>query len=263
MNERLSDLKPACTHPLSSSPNQHLVSWVPKGVNGTVANTLVAVASRRSPAPKLCKKETLISTSPTTTPIEDIREKSKLTNLLAVGKHLRNIPRDGASARACVRIAEDRPRDWSVAGQVGGGVAVAVLHPGRDGGDAGDAGAVDEHVLDLAVDGEGALVELGAAGALDCRENKRLVLGRMLDWSLRLTQCWEAFDDLYDGRHDGCCHSGHRVRHTGQEAWLGGWDRRGHGGEGQTQDAEDGVGDHVGGGELFGLVGVSEWNSIR
>jgi hypothetical protein len=146
---------------------------------------------------------------------------------------------------------------------------VAVLHPGRDGGDAGDAGAVDEHVLDLAVDGEGALVELGAAGALDCREKKSLVSGRILDWSLRLTQCWEAFDDLYDGRHDGRRDSGHRGRHTGhrsrhtrQEAWLGGWDRRGHGSDGQTQDAEDGVGDHIGGGEVFGLVGVSELDGV-
>jgi hypothetical protein len=105
----------------------------------------------------------------------------------------------------------------------------------------------------------------------------------MLDWSSRLTQCWESFDDLYDGRHDGrsrildgrghrghgACHrghrsrhTGHRARHTGQEAWLGGWDWRGHGGKGQTQDAEDGVGNHVGGGEVFGLVRVSEWEGI-
>jgi hypothetical protein len=98
----------------------------------------------------------------------------------------------------------------------------------------------------------------------------------MVGWSLRLTQCWKAFDDLYDGRHDGrsrildgrghrghgACHRGHRSRHTGQEAWLGGWDRRGHGGEGQTQDAEDGVGNHVGGGEVFGLVRVSEWEGV-
>jgi hypothetical protein len=54
---------------------------------------------------------------------------------------------------------------------------VAILHPSRNGGDAGDAGAVDEHVLDLAVDGQSALVELGAAGALDCVRKEIVSLG--------------------------------------------------------------------------------------
>jgi hypothetical protein len=93
-----------------------------------------------------------------------------LTKLLAIGKDLGDVARHGASAHAGARVAENRPRDREVAGQIGGGVAVAVLHPSRDGGDAGDAGAVDEHVLDLAVDGEGALLEFVAAGALDWKE---------------------------------------------------------------------------------------------
>jgi hypothetical protein len=105
-----------------------------------------------------------------------IKSIRRLTKLLAVGKDLSHVARDGASAHAGVGVAEDRPRDREVAGQIGGGVAVAVLHPSGDGGDAGDVFAIDEHVLDLAVDGQGALIELGAAGALDCQEKRRLLV---------------------------------------------------------------------------------------
>jgi hypothetical protein len=52
-----------------------------------------------------------------------------LTKLLAVGKDLGHVARHGASAHAGARIAEYRPRDREVASQIGGGVAVAVLHP--------------------------------------------------------------------------------------------------------------------------------------
>jgi hypothetical protein len=109
--------------------------------------------------------------------IEGIR---KLTDLLAVGEYLGNVAGNRACANAGVRVANDRPRDRGTAGQVGGGVAVSVLHPCRDSSLAFDVGAIDKHVLDLAVDGEGALVELSAAVALDCKE-KILVSMMMLD----------------------------------------------------------------------------------
>jgi hypothetical protein len=101
--------------------------------------------------------------------VKDIHITRRLTNLLAVGKDLGDVAGDGAGADALGLVAEDGPGDRGVAGELGGGVAVAVLHPRGDGGVAGDAGAVDEHVLDLAADGDGALLELGgAAVGVDC-----------------------------------------------------------------------------------------------
>jgi hypothetical protein len=68
----------------------------------------------------------------------------------------------------------------------------------------------------------------------------------MPDWSSRLTQCWDAAEE-----------PGDRSRHAGQE---GSWDGRSQGGEGQTQDAEDG--NHFGGGGVFGLMRVSELDGV-
>jgi hypothetical protein len=173
--------QPACTHPSPSLPDQHLVSWVTEGGERTVADTAVAVAGWRGPTPKLWNPSQYIGRH------NDRRHKEgELTKLLAVGKDLGHVAGEGASAHALGLVAEDGPGDWGDAGELGGGVAVAVLHPCRDGSVAGDAGAVDEHVLDLAADCDGALLELGgAAVGVDCKEKKMLVLVMMmLDRSL-------------------------------------------------------------------------------
>jgi hypothetical protein len=149
-------------HRSSSLPDQHLVSWVTEGRNGTVADTIVAVAGGCEPTPKLWNPSQYIAP----TMIEDTREHTKL---LAVCKHLGHVAGDRASAYAGGLVTEDRPWDRGVAGELGGGVAVSVLHPCRDGSVASDAGAIDKHVLDLPADGKGALLELSAAAGLDWR----------------------------------------------------------------------------------------------
>ena len=174
--------KSARTHPsLPPSPIQHLVSRIAEGGKGTVAGTVVAVAGRRGPTPKRCRTRVSTIGRHKKTNSNKKENEKKPTNLLAVGKDLGHVAGEGASADALGLVAEDGPGDRGDAGELGGGVAVAVLHPRGDGGVAGDAGAVDEHVLDLAADCDGALLELsGAAVGGDCEEEKMLVLVMMM-----------------------------------------------------------------------------------